>query len=214
MDIQNFLNEIKILSQTNEKIKLYPYENKEKLYSRFFGRVITNDVHLKSILTNGWLYELYRETNGIDLGNYYIIPFNNYFNKKPSPFEEMMYEWNLNPNDGNDYEDNFYPFLTNGKQIIGMLGSLKNNNGNNFIGILRIQNRHVTDVIIIASSIYILLDNIIKQLKKTGELYIGENINIWIKNDKELYEYYNNGKIEEYKNGGYLIELTKHIFKK
>jgi hypothetical protein len=214
MNIQNFLDEIKVLSQTNEKIKLYPYDNKEKLYSRFFNRVITNDVNLKNILTDGWLHELYKETNGIDLGNYYIIPFNNYFNKKTFPFDIMMYEWILNPNDGNDYEDHFYPFLTNGKQIIGMLGSLKNTNENNFIGILRIQNKHVTDVIIIASSIYILLDNIIKQLKETRELYIGENINIWIENDEELYEYYNNGKINEYKNGGYLFELNKNLFKK
>jgi hypothetical protein len=212
--MQHFLNEIKDLSQTNERIKLYPYENKEKLYSRFFNRIITNDINLKAILKNGWLYELYQETNGVDFGNYYIIPFNNYFNKKPSSFEEMMYGWNLNPNDGNDYGDRFYPFLTNGKQITGMLGSLKNTDGNNFIGILRIQNKHVTNVIIIASSIYILLDNIIKQLKETGELYIGENINIWTKNDKELYEYYSNGKIEEYKNGGYLFELNKSVFRK
>ncbi|MDR1275952.1 MAG: hypothetical protein LBL72_06190 [Candidatus Accumulibacter sp.] len=212
MNIQNFLSELKILSQTNGKIKLYSYDNKEKLFSRFFNRVYTLDVNLKNILTDGWLSELYKETNGIDFGNYYIIPFNDYFNKKPFSFDKMMYEWILNPNGGNDYSDNFYPFLTNGKKIIGLLGNLKNNTGDNFIGILRIQNKHVIDVIIIASSIYILLDSIIKQLKEAGELHIGENTNIWIKDDKELYEYYNNGKIEEYKNGGYLLELNKTVF--
>jgi hypothetical protein len=212
MTILDFLNEIKILSRNNETIKLYPYTDKEKLYSRFFDRVFTLDVNLKNILTNGWLYELYKETNGIDLGNYYILPFNNYFNKKPFSFDKMMFEWILNPNDGNDYSDDFYPFLTNGKQLIGLLGNLKDPAGNNFIGILRIQNKHVTDVIIIASSIYILFENIIKQLKEKGELILGENINIWIKNDKELGGYYNNGEIEKYKNGEYLkLKNSKNL---
>jgi hypothetical protein len=137
MNIQDFLNEIINLSQKDETIKLYPYNDKEKLYSRFFNRVISNDTHLKNILKNGWLYEIYKETNGIDLKNYYIIPFNKYFNKKLFSFDEMIYEWILNPNEGNDYGDNFYPFLTNGKQIIGLLGNLEDKCGNNFIGILR-----------------------------------------------------------------------------
>jgi hypothetical protein len=194
MDIQKFLDRIKELSQNNLKIKLYPYTDKEKLYSRFFKKVITLDENIKNILTNGWLYELYKETNGIDLINYYIIPFNNYFNKKQFSFDEMMYEWILNPNDGNDYDDYFYPFLTNGKQLIGLLGSLKDNLGNNFIGILQVQNKHIVGVKIIASNIFIFLDNIIKQLEETNDLYIGENINMWVKNDNKLEEYYKNGK--------------------
>jgi hypothetical protein len=116
----------------------------------------------------------------------------------------MIYEWILNPNEGNDYGDNFYPFITNGKQIIGLLGNLEDKCGNNFIGILRIEHKHVTDVIIIASNIYIFFDKIINQLKNRNEILIGENINMWKNDDKELQEKYDNGEIEEYKKGGYL----------
>jgi hypothetical protein len=199
MNVSGFLDNLKMFSQNDKTIKLYPYNDKEKLYSRFLKRIYTLDNNLIKIVNKGWIYEIYKETNGIDLGNYYIIPFNKYFNKKPFAFNEMIYEWILNPNDTNDYGDQFYPFLTNGKQIIGLLGNLKDKNENNLIGILRIEHKHITNVIIIASNIYILFENIIKQIKERGKLTFGEDINIWTKNDEELNEYYNNGKIEKYK---------------
>jgi hypothetical protein len=204
MTIEMFLNEIKNLSQNDETIKLYPYNDKEKLYSRFLGRLYTLDNDLLKILTKGWIYEIYKETNGIDIKKYYIIPFNKYFNKKPFSFDEMMYECILNSNDINDYSDDFYPFLTNGKQIIGLLSKLKDKNGNNFIGILRMEYKHITGVTIIASNIYILLEKIINQIKTKNEILIGENINMWRKDDEELNEKYKNGEIEKYNKGGYI----------
>jgi len=126
--MNDFLTFIGTLSITDTTVKLYPYENKEKLYSRFLRRVFVPIV--KEIVENGWLSNIYKETNGIDLRNFYIVPFNNYFNKKPLPFDEFYLDWIVNQNNPNEIGGDFCAFMTDGKTLIGYLENLKDSNGN------------------------------------------------------------------------------------
>jgi hypothetical protein len=115
--IQDFLSAIESLSNENSKIKLHPYQNGEKLYGRFVGRVIVPKVI--DGVTNGWLGKIYHSTNGIDLNNFYIVPFNNYFNPKPLPFDEFYSDWIINQDNPNEIAGRFCAFMTDDKTLIG-----------------------------------------------------------------------------------------------
>jgi hypothetical protein len=77
MTMEFFVNECANIAKTNCGIKLYPYDDKEKLYNRFLKKMFW--LNNRAILEDGFLGELYSKTNGMDLYDFYIVPFNNYF---------------------------------------------------------------------------------------------------------------------------------------
>jgi hypothetical protein len=196
MQLKDFFESINLLSKINSKIRLYPYTNQEKLYNRFVGRVY--HPYTEKLVTDGWLREIYYSTNGIDFNNYYFVPFNNYFNPKSLPFEEFYIDWIKNQNNIDEIIGHFGAFMTDGKTLIGYLEYLSDSKGNNFIGIAQ-ESPIVNDIIIISSSIYILFDEIVKQLKANGELSFTEDIDYWRSVDPELDTHYKNGNILKYK---------------
>lgn len=191
----DFLSAINFLSKENLQVKLYPYSNREKLYGRFVKKVIVPKVI--RVVTDGWLEEIYHSTNGIDLSNYYIIPFNNYFNPKPLSFEEFYLDWIINQDNPNEIIGRFCAFMTDNQVLIGYLEDLVDSQGNNFIGIAK--GRPVNDVIVIASSIYFLFDYIVEQLKKGKTISFPEDENFWRSRDPELDLYYDKNDILKYK---------------
>lgn len=195
MEIKDFLKEIEYLSTTNSDICLYPYTNREKLYSRFMSRVYVPAV--EKMVSNSWVADIYHATNGIDLKNFYIVPFNNYLNAKPLPFEEFYLSWIVNQNNVNEIMIDFCAFMTDGKTYIGYLENLKDSNGNNFIGMAK--NKPVDDVIIIASNVYNLLDYIVEQLKIEESLLFPIDENFWRLRDFELDKRYDDNSILKYK---------------
>ena len=197
MTIDIFLDFIESIMQADSTVKLHPYTDKEKLYSRFLGRVFVPRV--AEMVTNGWLSKIYEITNGIDLRNFHIVPFNNYFNKKPLPFEEFYLDWIVNQNNPEEILGDFCAFMTDGKMLIGYLENLKDSQGNEFIAIAERKRKTVTDVIVIASNIYIFLDQIAEQLKDKKLLTFNTDIDYWCSRDHELNLAYKNHKILDYK---------------
>lgn len=195
MEMKIYLDKIENLSKTNNGVRLYPYKDPQKLLSRFEQRMFW--IEDKYVLINGWLGEIYKCTDGIDLCNFYIVPFNNYFNKKKFDFEGLCRNWIINQNNPNEILADFYTFMTDGNLLIGYLDNLKDPYGNNFIGIAF--GKPVSDVIIISSSIYVLLNEVIKQLSNNNHLTISDNIDYWKERDMILSSYYNNGNISKYK---------------
>lgn len=209
MNTTEFLIKIDELSKLRTDVRLYPYTDKEKLYGRFLGRIYFPLE--QEILTTGWLSELYKRTNGIDLANYYIVPFNNYFNKKELAFNDFYIDW-FNAKDSIDQISDFGAFMTDGKLLIGYLNKLRDSDGNNFIGIA--QGRKVkTDVLIIATSIYKFYDSIVDQLQNNDKLDLLQDENYWRSLDPELDCYYSSGKILEYKLR-YLLDSDSSKYKK
>jgi hypothetical protein len=192
----DFLSELSNLSKQEIGINLYPYKDSGKLYSRFLDRMFW--LKNPDILTKGFLWEIFKETNGIDLDNFYIVPFNNYFNKKNFAFDDFCREWIINQDNSDEILADFYSFMTDGKTLIGYLDNLKDSQGNNFIGIAQGEGM-ITDVTIISSNIFILFDEIIKQLKSSDKLHFSEDVNYWRSIDSELNLYYENGNILKYK---------------
>ena len=195
MTTQKFLGEIESLSKTNSNTRLYPYEDRDKLYARFLKKVYNDDI--KSLLNEGWLGDLYKFTNGVDLSNYYIVPFNNYLNNKKMSFNDFYIDWIINQDNINEISGHFCAFMTNDNFIIGYMDNLFDSKGNNFIGIA--QGVPVKDILIISSSICVLYDEIIKQLKETGMINLSEDINFWKSIDPELDKFYQKKLIREYK---------------
>lgn len=74
MTTETFISRIKLFQSKSDLIKIYPIEN-TKVLQRFWERLFwMPDVNK---LSNSWLGDLYKQTNGVDLLNYYIVPYNN-----------------------------------------------------------------------------------------------------------------------------------------
>lgn len=209
MNANDFLIEIDKLSKLQNDIKLYPYTDKEKLYGRFLKKVIFPNVI--ELVTTGWLGDLYKWTNGVDLANYYIVPFNNHFNKKELSFEKFKLDWYQTKNNPNQIID-FEAFMTDDKMLVGYLGELRDSQNNNFIGIAQ-GGKIKTDVLIIATSIYKFYDFIVEQLQSNGRLELPQDEAYWRALDPELDSYYSSGKILEYKLR-YLLDSDSSKYKK
>lgn len=200
MDISDFLKKMKKLSYTQANIRFYPYENEEKIYSRFLKRCFMCDKDESKIITDGWLRAIYSETNGLDLGTFYIVPFNNYFNQKPEAYDEFRSSWIAGHNNPNEIiGTEFRPFMTDGKTLIGFCTGLKDMNGNHFIAIANKKRGTVRDLIFIASSIYYVLDYISLQLGAGKSLTFSVKPQDWQVRDKELWEKYKTGQVLVYK---------------
>ena len=209
MEIKDFLKEVESHSTIKSDIRLYPYTNKEKLYSRFLQKLYVPRV--EKMLSDSWIADIYHATNGIDLGNFHIVPFNKYFNIKPLSFDEFYLSWSKNQNNVNEIMIDFCAFMTDNKIYVGYLENLKDSKGNNFIGIAK--KRPVNDVIIIASNIYNLLDYIAEQLKSEKLLSFPEDEIFWRSRDFELNENYDNNNILKYKME-YLYQFDSDKYKK
>ena len=195
MEMNLYLRKIEDLSKTNNGVVLYPYKNAQKLLYRFEQRLFW--LGNKEVATHGWLGEMYKYSNGIDFCNFYIVPFNNYFNKKKEDFEHFCRSWIVNQNNPNEILADFYAFMTDGKLLIGYLDNLKDPEGNNFIGVAI--GSPVSDVVIISSNIYNFLDRILPQLYNKKVVDIPIDKEFWIEYDQVLKSYYTNGKIDNYK---------------
>ena len=197
MTTNEFLTCIESIALTDSTVKMYPYTDKEKLYSRFLKRCFVPST--TEMVTNGWLGKIYEATNGIDLRNFHIVPFNNYFNKKPLPFEEFYRDWVVNHYNPNEILADFYAFMTDGKTLIGYLENLKDSQGNEFIAIAEKKRKTVNDVTVIASNIYNFFDQILEQLQENKPLTFSKDINYWRSRDQELDLSYKTRKILNYK---------------
>src|SRR3712207_3326458 len=103
---------IKTYKITDQKLK-------SKLLTRFYDRLFwLEDV---AELKRGWLGQLYERTNGIDLLNYYLVPYNKHFNPKPYSFDEYYREWIVDQESGNEILADIYACMTdtNERNIIG-----------------------------------------------------------------------------------------------
>ncbi len=200
MNIPEFLDRMRQFARTRTDITFYPYENGHKLYARFLGRCFTLDEDEQYILTNGWLRELYSVTNGLDLGNFYIVPFNNYFNQKPEAYDQFRSSWIAGHNNPDEIVGtDFHAFMTDGNTLIGFCTGVKDADGSPFIAVANKKRRTVTDLTFIASSIDRLLDHIAKQLEEDGKLVFSVNPQDRPAQDRELCEKYETGQILEYK---------------
>jgi hypothetical protein len=206
----DFLSALSNLSKQETGIKLYPYKDSGKLYSRFWAKMFW--LKNPDILTKGFLREIFKETNGIDLDGFYIVPFNNYFNKKNFSFDDFCREWIIDQNNPDEILADFYSFMTDGKTLVGYLDHLKDSQGNNFIGIAQ-GDGMITDITVISSNIFMLFDEIIKQLKSSGKLHFPKDINYWRSIDSELNLYYENSNILKYKMA-YLFDADSVNFEK
>lgn len=165
----------------------------------------------QNIIRSGFLYEIYKETNGVDLGNFYIVPFNNYFNKKPFSFDDFCREWIINQENPEEILPDFCSFMTDGNILIGYLDNLSDSNGNHFIGIAQ-GDLVVKDVLVISSSIFVLFDEIVRQLISTQRLHFPLDVDYWMGIDPQLRAFYNNGSIMKYKSK-YLFDYDSVNYK-
>lgn len=209
MTTETFISKIKFFQVENNLIKLYPTDNPKAL-QKFWERLfwIPNINQQK----NGWLNDLYKQTNGIDLINYYIVPYNIYFNKKTESFDDFCREWIVNQDNPNEILADFYSFMTNDYSLIGYLDNLKNENDDNYIAYSSV-NKGIKDVEIIFSSIYKLYDFIIESFINKRELDFSHPIDYWKERDEELNKAYLNNKIMIYKEK-YLYQNESDLFKK
>lgn len=195
MTTKTFIANIKSFASENDLIKLYPLDN-SKAYQRFWERLFwLPDVEQ---LKTGWLGDLYSQTNGIDLLNYQIVPYNNYFNKKTESFDEFCREWIVNQDNPNEILADFYSFMTDKNSLIGYLENLKNVDGDHFIAFSSTPKR-LKDVNIIFSSIYKLYDYIIERINNDELLDFSHPIDFWRERDEELNTAYSDNLIESYK---------------
>ncbi|PTQ72179.1 hypothetical protein [Pseudomonas sp. GV071] len=195
MKTEDFINNIRVLSDDNLHIKMYQIDDQVKVYGRFLERMFwMSDAPLK----HGWLEQLYRYSNGLDLSTYYIVPYNNFFNKKKFSFDDFCNEWIVNQDNSNEVLCDFYSFMTDGVSLIGYLENLKDNQGDNFIGFSS-ESKNIKDVDIIFSNIYSLYDYVIGSLKEDKRLNFFKPIEFWRERDIELDSAYKDKRIIDYK---------------
>lgn len=208
MEMKFYLEEIQELSRHNNGVVLYPYKDSKKVFNRFEQKIFW--MGDKNVVINGWLGEIYKFTDGIDFCNFYIVPFNKYFNKKDFDFDDFCRSWIINQNDPNEIMADFYAFMTDGNILVGYLENLKDPNGNNFIGITTMNS--VSDVIIISSNIYKLFDVIIHELYNNDYLKLPTDLDFWKERDQILNLSYMDGKISRYKKN-FLYQIDSDNYK-
>lgn len=195
MTTAEFISKIEIYESKNDSIKLYPTTN-EKALHKFWQRLFwLPNVELHK---SGWLDNLYKYTNGINLLNYYIVPYNTYFNKKSQSFDEFCREWIVNQDNQNEILADFYAFMTDRKSLIGYLDNLKGSKGHHFIAYSK-SSKYLKDLKIIFSSIYELYEHIIECIANKKMLDFSQPLDFFISRDQELRRYYEQGIIKEYK---------------
>lgn len=147
MNTSNFIDKVTHFSEENELVHTYlNVDNNAKAYDRFLKRLFwVDELH---IYTTGWLGELYNYTNGVDLINYYIVPYNNYYNPKKFAYDDFCRGWITNHK--NEILAGFYSFMTDDSSLIGFLGQLRDTQGNHFIAYSKTKKR-LNDVDVIFS---------------------------------------------------------------
>lgn len=208
MNTELFLNKIKSLADSNDLIELYPLDNPKAL-NRFWDRLFWFP-DLKQLKLS-WLNDLYKHTNGMDLINYYIVPYNAYFNKKPQAFDDFCREWIVNQENPNEILADFYAFMTDRHSLVGFVDNLRDAEGNNFIAYSAVPQK-LKDIQIIFSSVYKLYDYIIETITHGKMLDFSHPSEFWKERDDVLKKAYDENIILNYKLK-YIFQDESDIYK-